>query len=91
MASSTDPNHFSIQNLVIEYVIGTILPILNRYRLFRFGLLRTNTCVLIFPHAAVSVVGMIRASINLATRDLFPAACHANEVPYRRVIHSTAH
>lgn len=81
MASSTDPNDFSVYDLVIEYVVGTILPILNRYRLFRFGLLRTHTCVLVFPHAAVFVVGMIRAAINLATRDLFPATCRANEVP----------
>ena len=82
MTSSTNPDQIFVCDLVIEHVTGTILPILKSDRLFRFGLLRTDTCVLVLPHAAVSVVGMIRVSINLASRDFSPAALGANKEPY---------
>ena len=82
MASSTNPDLFFVADLVIENVAGTAPPVLKRYRLLPFGLLCTNTCVLILPHAAVSGVGMIRVSINRATRNLLPAALRANKVPY---------
>ena len=91
MASSTYPHPFFVYDFVIEYVVGAILPISKSYKLFRFGLLRANACVLVLPHATVSVIGMIWASVNFATRDPLPAALGANEVPYRSVIDGTAY
>ena len=91
MASSTEPDLFFINDPVVENVAGTILPILKSYTLLWFGLLRTNTCVLVLPHATVSVVGMIRTSINRAARDVFPTALRADKVPYGCVIDPAAY
>ena len=82
MTSSTNPDQLFVCDLVIEHVTGTILPILKSGRLFRLGLLRTYACVLVLPHAAVSVVRVILGSINLASRDPSPAALRANKEPY---------
>lgn len=59
--------------------------------LFGFGLLRTNTCVLVLPHATVSVVRVIWTSINNATGNFLPAVLRANEVPYGCVLNSAAY
>lgn len=91
MASSTTPDIPLVIDLVIRHVACTILPILKSHTLLSLGLLRTDTYVLILPHAAVPVVGMIRASINHATRDLLPAALRANEVPCGGTIDGTAY
>ena len=90
MASSTTPDLFLVYNLVVEHVASTMLPVSKSYTLLRFRFLRADTCVLVLPHAAVSVVRMVQASVNRATRDLFPAALRADEVPYGCVIDATA-
>ena len=91
MTSSTNPDQILVCDLVIENVTGTIPPILKSDRLFRFGFLGTYTCVLVLPHAAVSVVGMIRISINLTSRDFSPAALCADKEPLGCVIDGTAY
>lgn len=91
VASSTAPDLSFVCDLVIEHVACMILPISNSYTLFGFGLLRTNTCVLVLPHTTVSVVQMMRASINDATGDFFPAVFRADEVPYGCVVDVTTY
>ena len=81
MTSSTDSHQILACDLVIEHVNSTMLPILRSNMLFRFGLLRIDTCVFVLPRAAVPVVGMTRVSINLAPRDISPAALCANKKP----------
>lgn len=91
MASSTAPDLFLVHDLIIEHVAFMLLPISNSQALLGFGLLRTDICVLVLPHAAVSVVRVIRASINRATGDFFPADFRTYEIPCRRVIDATAY
>lgn len=91
MASSIAPDLFLVCDLVIGYVAFITLPISNSYTLLGFGLLRTNTCVLILPHATISIVRVIRVPINHATGDFLPAVPCADEVPYGCVIDATAY
>lgn len=91
MASSTAPDLLLVNDPVFESVRFTVLPILNSYTLLGFGLLRTNICVLVLPHATVSVVRVIRTSINHATGDFLPAILRADEVPYGRVLNFAAY
>lgn len=91
MTPSTAPDVFLVHHFVIDHVAYVILPVSNSYTLPRFGLLRTNACVLVLPHATVSVERVFRTSINCAARDFFPAVLCADEVPCGCVIDATAY
>lgn len=84
-------NILRVYDPIIEIVCFMLLLVSSSCMLFRFGLLRTNTCVLVLPHATVSVVRVIRTSINHATRDFLPAVLRADEVPYGCVLNFTAY
>ena len=91
MTLSTAPDHFIVYDLVIKHVAFTTLPISNSYTLLVFGLLRTNTGVLVLPHATISIIRVIWRPINRATGDFSPAVLRADKTPYECVIDFTAY
>ena len=90
MASSANPDLVLVCDLVVEHVIDAILPTPRSYALLRFGLLCTDTRVLVLPHAAISVEWMIHASIDRATGNPFPATFCTEKVPYGGAIDPAA-
>ena len=91
MAPSAAPDLSIVYDFVIEHVAFRTLPISNSYTLLGFGLLRTNTRVLVLPHATISIVRVIWGPINRATGDFSPAFLGADEMPYGCVIDVTAY